>query len=122
MSKEIKNAVTTLSKAFKEDNHFAYGWYSNIAMCCYDSIGESMMTHADALKIGREAASRFMKLAFDVVVDEATGDGKVEIELDLPVETLNYINEESARLDMSVDEFIEKTLKGSLDEEEKSNT
>lgn len=122
MSTEIENAVKSLSKAFKEDNNFAYGWYSNIAMCCYDSIDESMMTHKDALKISREAASRFMKLAFDVVVDETTDDGKVEIELDLPIDTLNYINEEAARLDISVDDFIEETLRGYLDEEAKSTT
>lgn len=70
MSTETKEAMDTLRKAFKDDPHYAYGWYSNIAMCCYDSMDADKIVHEEALDIGREAASRFMKAAFDITIDE----------------------------------------------------
>jgi len=60
-------AIEALSQAFKADPDFAYTWHCSIAMACYDSMeGYSMLGPADHRKIGNEAASRFMKLAFDV--------------------------------------------------------
>ena len=64
MSKEIKDAVDTLKKAFKEDSNFAYAWHCNLAMCFYDSMDEGK--REDKHKISNNAASNFMKLCFDV--------------------------------------------------------
>jgi len=57
MSEEVKNAMETLSKAFREDPEYAHSWHCNLAMACKDA-GASH-------DVGNEAASRFMKLAFD---------------------------------------------------------
>lgn len=56
----------------KEDNpseggSYAHSWHCSIACMCMDAIEEnSMLGHKDAHEIGNEAASRFMKLCFDV--------------------------------------------------------
>jgi hypothetical protein len=55
---------------------YAHGWHCNIAMAVYDSF-----EHIDKIsknrkhEIGNEAASRFMKILFDV---ETTNEGKVQ--------------------------------------------
>ena len=70
--KEIEIAFKTLKKAMRDDPDYAHSWHCNIAMMCYDSIraAENMvdddLAHEDALKVGNDAASRFMKLCFDV--------------------------------------------------------
>ena len=71
MSTEIEDAVNTLKRAFKSDPDFAHGWHCNIAGACYDSIGPSGVEQDDSVRheISNEAASRFMKMAFDVEID-----------------------------------------------------
>ncbi len=63
-------ATDVLRAAFKNDPAYAYGWHANIAMACYDSMPEIASAddaaHGEQLRIGNEAASRFMKLAFSV--------------------------------------------------------
>jgi hypothetical protein len=59
-----------LSKAINSDDEYAYGWHSNIAMSCVDSIVKASETVAfnsfsDYHAAGNEAASRFMKICFD---------------------------------------------------------
>ena len=73
MSKEItvQEAMNVIKKAMIDDSpseqgSFAHGWHCNIAMMCHDAI----ISHDDqvdfAHKVGNDAASRFMKLCFDV--------------------------------------------------------
>ncbi len=51
---------------------YAHSWHCNIAMMCYDAIhaagvvGEGLLSEDAPHKIGNDAASRFMKLCFDV--------------------------------------------------------
>ena len=58
-------------KLSKEDD-YAYGWHANISMMCYDAISSKTydapygFDHGLAHKIGNDAASRFMKLCFNV--------------------------------------------------------
>ena len=73
-------ALNTVKQAMTGDGSgggsYAQAWHCNIAMMCYDAINahdvsvfdpdDGQMSHDDALKIGNEAASRFMKLCFDV--------------------------------------------------------
>ncbi len=68
MSKKIRRAMKTLKKAMKKDSAYAYSWHCNVAMMCYDAIQHELhiTDHYDAHRVGNEAASRFMKLAFDV--------------------------------------------------------
>lgn len=58
-----------LKEALHASPHYAHAWHCNVAMSCYDAIREEseLFPHTRAMKIGNEAASRFMKLAFDVV-------------------------------------------------------
>ncbi len=63
---EYKQAIDTLKKAFKEDPDLAHSWHANIAMAFYDSMDENHTHHKDRMLSGNEAASRFMKLFFDV--------------------------------------------------------
>ncbi len=67
---KTEEAVNTLKKAFKNDPDFAHTWHCNIAMACYDSIEPCTAGHEERLYIGNQAASRFMKLAFDVVTEK----------------------------------------------------
>lgn len=73
MSTEIEKAMETLKNAFVNDADYAHSWHCNIAMMCYHSIRDSKpdddfrhTRHDDAHAIGNDAASRFMKLAFQV--------------------------------------------------------
>lgn len=72
MSNETKNAMVVLRKAMKDDEpgvpgSHAHGWHCNIAMACYDSMNAfTDMNHHDRHIIANDAASRFMKLCFDV--------------------------------------------------------
>ena len=60
-------AMDALRQAFKDDPDYAHSWHCNIAMACYDSFPE-VATDCEKYQheISNEAASRFMKLAFDV--------------------------------------------------------
>ena len=73
MSDEIQKAMQVIKDAMVKDKpedkgSYAHSWHCNIAMMCYDSIREAAdeISHEQAHLIGNEAASRFMKLLFDV--------------------------------------------------------
>lgn len=73
----VEAALELLTQAFRKDPDFAHGWHCNIAMACFDSIGPSGVEQNDAVrhKIANKAASRFMKMAFNV---ETCKDSKYE--------------------------------------------
>jgi len=54
-------------KSYEPDS-MAQSWHDNLAMMCYDAIRAyvPVCSHEVARKIGNDAASRFMKLCFDV--------------------------------------------------------
>lgn len=54
----VKDAMDVLKKALLEDSDYAHSWHCNIAC----SVMDSGVDHEKS----NEAASRFMKLAFDV--------------------------------------------------------
>ena len=66
MGDTVKEAFDTLKQAMKDDPSFAYSWHCNVAMMCHDAIlnfdGQVDFAH----QVGNDAASRFMKLCFDV--------------------------------------------------------
>lgn len=72
---EVAAAMDILRKAMGDDPAYAYSWHANIAMACYDSIKiadqeaidhvADTLNHVEAMRIGNEGASRFMKLCFD---------------------------------------------------------
>ena len=81
MSEKVKEAFETIKQAMidddpKEHGSYAHSWHCNIAMMCYDAIKsadikhmdtfDGEMEHDDAHRIANDAASRFMKLCFDV--------------------------------------------------------
>lgn len=59
-----KEAVETLKAAFAADQDYANSWHDNIACCVMDAG----LNHERA----NDAASRFMKLAFDVKTENPT--------------------------------------------------
>ena len=71
---ETRKAFDTIKQAMIEDNpsvqgSYAHSWHCNIAMACADSIHQDeseALSWEDAHRIGNEAASRFMKICFDV--------------------------------------------------------
>jgi hypothetical protein len=92
MSKEIENAIEVLKQAMIDDGpselgSYAHSWHCNIAMACFDSIksheveayheDDGAMSSGDALKISNDAASRFMKVLFDI---ETTNEPVKKIE------------------------------------------
>jgi hypothetical protein len=62
-SSKIERAMNTLSEAFKNDPDYAHSWHCNIACMAMDA-GASH-------EVANEGASRFMKLAFDVVTSDS---------------------------------------------------
>ncbi len=74
MSKEIKQAMDVIRQAMIDDNpsvpgSYAHSWHCNLAMAYYDASGPvetDSQDHKEQLRIGNEAASRFMKLCFGV--------------------------------------------------------
>lgn len=72
MSQEVEKAFNIIKQAMIDDDpskngSYAHTWHCNIAMMCYDAIlAEDSLNHDLALKVGNDAASRFMKLCFDV--------------------------------------------------------
>ncbi len=69
---EVAQAFEVIKRAMKDDNpgergSYAHSWHCNIAMMCYDSIAKSDGSDHDwAHDRANDAASRFMKLCFDV--------------------------------------------------------
>lgn len=76
MSDKIKEAFETIKQAMIDDNpselgSYAHSWHCNIAMMCSDAIhagGKDPIksTSKHIHNISNDAASRFMKLCFDV--------------------------------------------------------
>jgi len=71
MSEKIKEAMDVIKQAMIDDSpsepgSYAHSWHCNIAMMCYDAMiqtpGDGHNHHA----IANDAASRFMKLCFNV--------------------------------------------------------
>ncbi len=78
---EVAEAFNVIKKAMEDDSpseqgSYAHSWHCNIAMMCYDAIkshdvtlfdyDSAEMSDNDALEVGNDAASRFMKLCFGV--------------------------------------------------------
>ncbi len=83
-SVEVKNAFNVIKKAMEDDcpsekGSYAHAWHCNIAMMCYDAIlahevsviddYSGQMSNDDAHIVANDAASRFMKICFDVKTD-----------------------------------------------------
>ena len=77
MSNEIEKAMNVLKQAMIDDGveekgSYAHVWHCNIAMACYDamhSVDKQSLSESDhdwRHKVANDAASRFMKLCFDV--------------------------------------------------------
>ena len=78
----VGKAMNIIKQAMIDDSpsqpgSYAHSWHCNIAMMCYDAIraaeeknpgatADDTQAHIDAHKVGNDAASRFMKLCFDV--------------------------------------------------------
>jgi len=67
---EVQAAFNVIKQAMVEDNpseqgSYAHAWHCNIAMAVYDECTDDI-SKTDAVRIGNDAASRFMKLCFDV--------------------------------------------------------
>jgi len=79
---EVRNAFKVIRDAMvldcpEERGSYAHSWHCNIAMVCYDAIraaeekvpgstADDTQAHLDAYAVSNDAASRFMKLCFDV--------------------------------------------------------
>ncbi len=69
---EVARAFEVIKKAMKKDSpsvggSYAHSWHCNIACICADAVtANSMLGNEDAHAIGNDAATRFMKLCFDV--------------------------------------------------------
>ena len=72
---EVAQAMEVIKQAMIDDGpselgSYAHTWHCNIAIMCSDAIDYYVehhnLTSEDARKIGNDAASRFMKLCFDV--------------------------------------------------------
>ena len=63
----IGEAFKILKEAIQQDDAYAYGWHANISMALYDAMPETfwMPDKNHWHKITNEAASVFMKRAFD---------------------------------------------------------
>ena len=65
---------TMIDDSPSEPGSYAHAWHCNIAMMCFDAINEELdnyqitpaMGHSVVHKISNDAASRFMKICFDV--------------------------------------------------------
>lgn len=76
MSEKIAEAMSVLKQAMIDDNpsehgSYAYSWHCNIAMMCHDAIEDGRLSETEsksmcAHTVANDAASRFMKLCFDV--------------------------------------------------------
>ena len=81
MSDKIKEAMDVLKQAMIDDTpedkgSYAHSWHCNIAMSCYDAMHDSKhqalseSSHDWRHKVANDAASRFMKLCFDVTTKQ----------------------------------------------------
>jgi hypothetical protein len=61
----IADAMKVIGEAIGTDESYAMGWKSNIAAACADSM-PSGIPEAARFRMGRDAADRFIKLAFGV--------------------------------------------------------
>ena len=71
MSNEIEKAMNVLKQAMIDDTpsekgSYAHVWHCNIAMACYDPMMQTEGDGHDRHAIANDAASRFMKLCFNV--------------------------------------------------------
>ena len=72
MSDEVEKAFAVIKQAMIDDNpseqgSYAHIWHCNISMMCHDAIMDNTALDSSlAHKAGNDAASRFMKLCFDV--------------------------------------------------------
>lgn len=62
----VEQAMNRLKLAFAEDPGYAITWHCNLAIAYYDSMDEDVLSHEMRHKISNEAASRFMKNAFNI--------------------------------------------------------
>jgi len=74
---EVAEAFEVIKKAMIDDNpseggSYAHVWHCNIAMMCHDAISDAQLEidrecqSISPRKVGNDAASRFMRLCFDV--------------------------------------------------------
>ena len=72
MIDETEKAFAVIKQAMIDDNpsekgSYAHSWHCTIAMMCHDAIMHNTILDSSlAHKAGNDAASRFMKLCFDV--------------------------------------------------------
>lgn len=78
MSIEIEQAMSVIKQAMIDDNpselgSYAHSWHCNIAMMCFDAMFEANVAQGynQRHKVANDAASRFMKLCFDVETKNA---------------------------------------------------
>ena len=66
----VQEAMNVLTEALANDDEYAYGWHANIAMACSDAISSADIVDencaGDLHAACNDAASRFMKICFDV--------------------------------------------------------
>jgi len=69
----VQDAINFMREEMIKDNSeakgsYAHSWHCNIAMMCFDAIGKELpdLDFETSHKIGNDAATRFMKLCFDV--------------------------------------------------------
>lgn len=76
-NKGVEEAMHIIREAMIDDEpgvpgSYAHSWHCNIAMMCYDAMCSGLyddpqgFDHERAHKVANDAASRFMKLCFDV--------------------------------------------------------
>ena len=66
--KKVAEAFEVIKQAMIDDNpgepgSYAHSWHCNIAMACYDSLNGTTEWRR---KVSNAAATRFMKICFDV--------------------------------------------------------
>ena len=73
MSKKIEEAMKVLTEAMQDTElgSYAHSWHCNIAMSCLDAMNETkdhvaMNSYSDYHRASNAAATRFMKLCFNV--------------------------------------------------------
>ncbi len=73
MSDEVSKALAVIKQAMVDDNpseqgSYAHSWHCNISMMCHDAMFDANVACKmnQRHKVANDAASRFMKLCFDV--------------------------------------------------------
>jgi len=74
MENKVREAFEVIKCAMIDDSpsepgSYAHSWHCNIAMACFDAIKASdknQIGNKTASEISNDAASRFMRLCFDV--------------------------------------------------------